>query len=400
MTPDKSYNGYRSFQYLESGKDFEDFRLVKETNRVPSKEIRLSKEEEEKLNEIIQNNVIISTHDHTFVMPEDLSQAKNYFRQNKIMTGYYGLSKSGLDAVFDGLLNSFDNINSKVPWKWDSIVYEIGMRLSDLSHQNYAIRGERVQDIINAHKNGNIAIIFHLEGASMIENDLDRIDILYGFGVRAMGLVYSESNMIGGGLKEKKDGGLTRFGYEVTERMNKIGMAVDLAHCGDQTSLDAIEASKVPVLISHAGSRTVWKTNRMKPDEVIQALAEKGGIIGIEAAPHTTISEKHPRHSLESVMDHFQYLEGLIGVDHIAFGPDSLFGDHVGMHHAFSKELGISEAQKMVRYDEVPYVDGIENPSEFKNIIRWLIKNGYSEEVIKKVSGGNVLRVLERIWVR
>ncbi|MEM3828085.1 MAG: membrane dipeptidase [Conexivisphaerales archaeon] len=397
---EKNYSGYKSFQYLEPGKDFEKFEFVKEINRVPSMEIKLSKEDEDRFKEILQNNIIISIHDHTFVLPEDLNQAKNYFRQNRIVTGYYGLSKSGLDAVFDGLLNSFDIINSNVPWKWDSIVYEIGMRLSDLSHQDYAIVGRKVDDIINAHKNGNIALIFHLESSSMIENDLDRIDILYGFGIRVMGLVYSESNMIGGGLKEKRDGGLTKFGYEVVERMNKIGMAIDLAHCGDQTSLDAIEASKVPVFITHAGSRTIWNTNRMKPDEVIQALAEKGGIIGIEAAPHTTISKKHPKHSLDSIMDHFQYIEKLVGIDHIAFGPDTLFGDHVGMHHIFARELGISEAQKMVSYEEVPYVDGIENPSEFKNIIRWLIKNGYSDEEIRKVSGENVLRVLRKIWIK
>ncbi|MEM3191168.1 MAG: membrane dipeptidase [Thermoplasmatales archaeon] len=400
MSMEKNYSGYKSFQYLEPGKDFEKFEFVKEINRVPSMEIKLSKEDEDRFKEILQNNIIISIHDHTFVLPEDLNQAKNYFRQNRIVTGYYGLSKSGLDAVFDGLLNSFDIINSNVPWKWDSIVYEIGMRLSDLSHQDYAIVGRKVDDIINAHKNGNIALIFHLESSSMIENDLDRIDILYGFGIRVMGLVYSESNMIGGGLKEKRDGGLTKFGYEVVERMNKIGMAIDLAHCGDQTSLDAIEASKVPVFITHAGSRTIWNTNRMKPDEVIQALAEKGGIIGIEAAPHTTISKKHPKHSLDSIMDHFQYIEKLVGIDHIAFGPDTLFGDHVGMHHIFARELGISEAQKMVSYEEVPYVDGIENPSEFKNIIRWLIKNGYSDEEIRKVSGENVLRVLRKIWIK
>jgi membrane dipeptidase len=233
----------------------------------------------------------------------------------------------------------------------------------------------------------------------MIGNDLDRVDVLYGLGVRCMGLVYSESNAIGSGLREKADGGLTDFGYRVVDRMNRLGMAIDLAHVGDRTSLDAIEASSKPVFITHAGSRTVWPTKRMKPDNVLQAMAERGGVIGIEAAPHTTLSETHPRHSIESVMDHFRYLEKLIGIDHVAFGPDTLFGDHVALHKLFSKQLSVAQIQSGKSFPEVEYVDGLENPSEYVNIVRWLVREGYSDQDIAKVVGENVLRVLGSVWV-
>ncbi|MCW2576835.1 MAG: Microsomal dipeptidase, partial [Modestobacter sp.] len=154
--------------------------------------------------------------------------------------------------------------------------------------------------------------------------------------------------------------------------------------------------SSKPVLITHAGARTMWDTPRMKPDEVLLGCAQTGGVIGIEAAPHTTISADHPRHSLESVMDHFTYCVELMGIDHVTFGPDTLFGDHVALHDAFAANFALDQAHP---FEKVPYVDGIENPAEnYHNIIGWLVKHGYSDTDIQKVVGGNIMRVLREIW--
>jgi membrane dipeptidase len=138
----------------------------------------------------------------------------------------------------------------------------------------------------------------------------------------------------------------------------------------------------------------------MKPDEVLRACAATGGVLGVEAAPHTTLSHEHPAHSIESVMDHFLYCVDLMGIDHVAFGPDTLYGDHVGLHHIFAKNLGVKEAQKSgPNYEEVEYVAGLENPTEnFYNIIGSLVKRDWSDEDIEKVVGGNILRVLEQVW--
>ena len=138
----------------------------------------------------------------------------------------------------------------------------------------------------------------------------------------------------------------------------------------------------------------------MKTDETIIECAKRGGVIGIEAAPHTTISPQHPKHSLESVMDHFQYCVDLVGLEHVSFGPDTLFGDHVGLHDAFSSNLSLGQAHANVDYEKQPYVDGIENPAEaFYNIIGWLVKHDYSDDEIRAVVGGNTMRVLEEVWV-
>src|SRR2546428_4697945 len=80
----------------------------------------------------------------------------------------------------------------------------------------------------------------------------------------------------------------------------------------------------------------------MKNDETLRAMAAKGGVIGVEAAPHTTLTQKHPKHSLESVMEHVAYCVELIGVDHVGLGPDTLFGDHLGLHHAFAVQLSLA----------------------------------------------------------
>lgn len=397
----KKYSGYRSFSYLKAGEDFKEFKLSQECGRVPPLDMNLTQAEEDRVKRIFDENLIISLHDHCFIAPEDLGQFMEFRRWGRDFTGYEGLSRSGMDAVFDNLMNGTAMITSRAGWKWDDVIFDLGMRLSDIDHQDMLFLCRTTQDIEHAKKNGQIAFIVSIEGAAMIENELDRIDILYGLGVRCLGIAYSEGNQLGGGLKEKRDGGLTTFGRKAVQRMNRLGMAIDISHSGDQTSLDTIEASEKPVFITHAGARALWNTSRLKPDEVIIACAAKGGVIGIEAAPHTTLTKKHARHSIESFMEHFEYCVKLVGIDHVAFDPDALFGDHVGLHHALTEALSIKASHGSMEYQEVEYVEGLENPSEtFPNIVRWLVQHGYSDEDIAKVVGGNIMRVLKEVWYR
>jgi membrane dipeptidase len=212
-----------------------------------------------------------------------------------------------------------------------------------------------------------------------------------------LGLVFSQSNAIGGGLSEKRDGGLTAFGHRVVARMNSLRLPIDLSHAVDDTTLDAIKASSQPVFIGHAGARAVWGTKRMKPDDVIKACADKGGVFGIEAAPHTTMSHSHPEHDIDAVMEHFEYVKDLVGIDFVSFGPDAMFGDHVGLHEANASAYGDDSSDET--FERVPYVEGCENPAEaWWNIPRWLAAHGYGDADIAKVIGGNVLRALSEIF--
>jgi membrane dipeptidase len=395
------YSGYRSFQYLEAGTDYREFVLAKELDRVPSRRVEVSERDEERVQKLLEENLVISLHDHCFVVPEDVRELAEYRRQGRDFTGYAGLAESGLDAVFDCLMDGTGTITSKAGWKWDDVIFDLGMRLSDIAHQDFVARGETLSDIRQAKQNGQIAFVASLEAATAIENEVDRLDILYGLGIRSSGIAYSEANTLGSGLREAKDGGLTEFGRQAVRRMNRLGIAIDVSHSGDQTSLDTIEASDRPIFITHAGARALWNTKRMKPDEVLKAMAAKGGVIGIEAAPHTTLTKKHPKHSIESFMEHFEYCADLVGIDHVAFGPDTLFGDHVGLHHYYAKQLSIAAARGQQEFEEVEFVDGIENPAEaFPNIVRWMVKHDYSDGDIAKAIGGNVMRVLEEAWFR
>ncbi len=397
----KTYNGYKSFQYLEPGVDYREFKLAKEIDRVPAYSYPVPPQEEQRVQRILAEHVIVSMHDHSFVTPEDVGEIFEYRRWGRDFTGYEGLAVSGLDVLFENFMDGTALITSRAGWKWTDVIHDLGIRLSDFAHQDMVYLALTVDDLYRAKPEGKIAFVATLESATPIENEVDRVDVLYGFGVRSMGLVYSEANALGGGLREPSDGGLTQFGRQVVRRMNKLGMTIDTAHCGDKTTLDAIEASEKPILISHVGARALWNSNRMKPDSILKACAEKGGVIGIEAAPHTTITEKHPVHTIESFMEHLTYIANLVGIDHVAIGPDTLFGDHVGLHHAFASHLSIASSRGSRQVDEVEYVKGLENPAEvFPNVIRWLVKHGYKDEDIAKVVGLNALRVLKATWAR
>jgi len=397
----KIYDGYRSFQYLEPGADYRPFRLAKEIGRVEPYVYPVTEAQEQRVQRLLAENDIVSVHDHTSVFPEDTGEIFEYVRQGREWTGYEGLAVSGLDVLFENFMDGTALITSSAGWKWTDIIHDLGIRYSDFAHQEMVYVALTVDDLYRARREGKIALVATLESATPIENEIDRVDILYGLGIRSMGITYSEANALGCGLKEPNDGGLTTLGRRVVQRMNRLGMTIDTAHCGDQTALDAIELSEKPTLISHVGARALWHTNRMKPDQVLKACAERGGVIGIEAAPHTTLTAKHPQHSIESYMEHFEYVADLCGIDHVAFGPDTLFGDHVGLHHAFASQLSIASAHAGMEYEEVDYVKGLENPGEvMPNVARWLVSHGYSDDEIVQVMGQNVLRVLEQSWAR
>jgi len=345
---------------------------------------------------LLRDSICVSLHDHAGISPLDWNDNDAYIRQGREWYGFEGLAASGLDAVFENFLDGVATITSAGGWKWTDVIHDLGMHLADVAHQSTVFVGGTVADIEEAHRTGRIAMVPSMEGAAMIENELDRLDVLFGLGVRMCGVAYSESNQLGGGVKDPGDGGLTRFGLDAVRRMNRLGMAIDISHAGDVTGMQTCEMSERPVFLSHSGARALFSERKLKEDDLLKAVAGTGGVIGIEGSPHTTISPAHPRHSLEGVMDHFEYCVDLMGIDHVGFGPDTFFGDHVGLHVQYAGNLDTGEVGE---FEPAEYVEGMENPSEFPNVIRWLVGHGYSDEQIAKVVGGNVLRALREVWV-
>ena len=391
--------GYAAYSYLEAGAAVQAFELAPESGRVPPYQAGLTAEQERRARELLAGSLVISLHDHPVRFPARMEETPDYNRTGRQHAAYAGLAASGMTVVFDNMMNGTACVTGHAPWRWDDVITDLGMRQADLAHQQQVIAVRSVADIDAAYRSGRVGLVFGLEAATPIENELDRLDVLYGLGLRQIGIAYSDANALGSGLAEAVDGGLTSFGRRAVRRMNQLGLAIDVSHSSDRTALDVCAVSERPVLITHAGARAVWDTPRMKPDDVLRAVADTGGVIGMSAAPHTTLSAAHPRHSIESVMDHFSYCADLVGLDHVAFGPDTLYGDHVALHRIFAPLLGLG-AMRGPAFEPVEYVDGLENPTEnFANITGWLVSRGFGDDSVRAVLGGNVYRVLRRIWV-
>lgn len=416
MGKNKKYNGYEAYQYLDPGFDYKEFKLSKTLDRVPSYKVPLSKTEEERLEDLIEKSILINVHSHPLISTEDSSQAIPMKSLGRSFCAYEVLSESGLDCIFDNMMDGTGYITSYNGWKWTDIIHDLGIRLSDLHHQDMIIHCLKANDIKDAYNEGKIALVLCLEASTAIENELDRIDILYGLGIRSMGLCYDISDMIGGSGSEP-DRGLTDFGYDAVKRMNKLGMLIDKGHANPKTMLEAIEASDKPIYFSH-GRPSIDLSRSAVPDKVVETLAENNGVFGIGGAGYGIITEKHPIGSIDSYMEAVEYCIELAGINQIACGPDTHYGDQQGLYkYWFPHRLGhYRRPGKKIHKSPRPsvdtgdfdthkrnegdpgYVKGLENPNEFINIPRWLIKNGYSDIEIKKIIGLNALKLVETVW--
>ncbi|WP_240375966.1 dipeptidase [Bacillus piscicola] len=395
---EKKYNGYQSFSYLTAHADYTLYELDDDINRTPDHSPHLTSEEEEKVSELFTKHPIVSLRDHGFIVPKQYEDILPYCSELHTAFHYEGIAQSGIDVIFENFMDGIAALTSKNGLKWEDVIYLLGMRYADIQKQDTVYLAYSYNDLKTAKRRKQTALLPSLEAANILENEIDRVDILYGLGIRCMGITYNESNTLGSGLAEKKDGGLTNFGRRVIERMNKLGMLIDISHCGDETSFDVIEASSDPVLMTHAGARTLWNTPRMKPDDLLKACAEKGGLIGVCAAPNTTLTKSSPEHTLESVMEHFEYMKELVGIDHVGLGPDTFYGDHTALQYAFDNRLRISDSHSGETFETSSYVKGLENPTEaMKNMISWLVKQQYTQKDIAKAAGKNAMRIMKKV---
>ena len=265
-------------------------------------------------------------------------------------------------------------------------------RLKIEKHPDFLV-AFRAQDFIRAKDTGKQAVMFGLE-PQCFGRHLDRVAVAYGLGIRAALLTLNTRNYIGDGCGERTNAGLSYLGLELVERMNELGMLIDLSHCGSQTTLDAIEASSDPVMCNHIGARALYpQLKRLKTDDELVALANKGGLAGVSAIPNQL--SRNAEQGIEDMLNHIDYIVNLIGIDHVAIGTDIVFGDQVEVHRRTDKSL-----LKLDSYGQelnAPYMYGIESPEEWPNITRGLVSRGYSDDEIRKILGGNALRIIQEV---
>lgn len=252
-----------------------------------------------------------------------------------------------------------------------------------------------------AKRDGKIGIFLHMQGADPIEDNLDLIDLYKALGVGMIQLTYNVVNRAGSGCEVDSDEGLTSYGRAVVERLNACKVIVDCSHTGLRTSFDAIERSKAPVVLSHSNPASVHASARNVPDALIDAIAKTGGLIGIAGFP--AMVAPHARPTLDDFARHIDAIVQRVGCDHVGLGIDYYWGQ-AGVASDAAASESYREAVAAGRWsDAYPppphhYPQGIETPRALGALTACLLQRGYSGGDVRKILGGNWLRVMREVW--
>jgi membrane dipeptidase len=256
-------------------------------------------------------------------------------------------------------------------------------------------------DIARAKRENKIGIMQGFQYTAFLEEKPDRIEMFRQLGVRIMQLTYNNRSIFGDGCLEPGNAGLSKAGIAAVKKMNDVGVAVDLSHSGYRTTSDGIAQSAKPVLISHSGCAAVYAHPRNKPDEILKALADRGGYFGVYLMPYVVASPTVP--TREHVLDHIVHAINVCGADHVGIGSDGSIQKTVltpeqkaafDQDIARRKKLGIGAPGE----DRYPYVPDLNGPDHMEVIAIELAKRGQPTAVIEKVLGANFQRVIGEIW--
>lgn len=262
-------------------------------------------------------------------------------------------------------------------------------------HDDWLMRVDSPEALARVKKSGKIGVILGLQNSEQFTRP-DDVDAFYAIGQRVSQLTYNARNMIGNGSTERRDEGISDYGVAIIERMNKIGMAVDVSHCGDRTSLDAFELSKRPVLVTHSNVRALNPGHpRCKPDEVIRAVGKAGSVMGITGV-RNFVKGSEPT-TIEDVIDQFDYVKKLIGVQHLGVGSDIDLDGYDDMPPDEYKQLKAGYKGSYAFRDKID-IEGLDHPKRMYDLTDGLIRRKYSDAEITGILGDNFQRVLNTIW--
>lgn len=343
------------------------------------KEIVLSKKQEEHAQELIQNNFFMDGLCGNLIMPEPPVRDGKTYLERLLESGcnVQNITLSNPNASFEEVLKDMYNYFNLFSYDPDRV-----MQINS------------VADIEKAYKEHKIGVIFGLQNSSCVGEDFYKWSILSKLGLRICQLTYMEPNLYGSGCLDEANGGLTYYGKQAIREMNRQRIVVDLSHVGERTSLEAIEYSTEPCIFSHSNSLTVCPTsNRNLTDEMIKAVAAKGGLVGLNSHGFTCHKEVGVQGTLEDYMEHFVYVAELVGTDYIGIGTD--------IYEYYTKEYW--EMKTKLLYNspwmfETVFNRDLKRVDQYVNITRGLVYLGFSDEDIRKILGGNYLRVLKQVW--
>ncbi|WP_396201965.1 dipeptidase [Gemmatimonas sp.] len=257
------------------------------------------------------------------------------------------------------------------------------------------MRIDSVQDFTRVKASKKIAVILGLQNAQHFRRP-DDVNFFYNLGQRVSQLTYNSRNLIGNGATERRDEGISDFGAAIIDRMNKVGMAIDVSHCGDRTTLDAFELSKKPVLITHSNCRVLANGHpRDKTDEAILAVKKSGSVIGITGV-RMFVRDREPT-TIEHALDHFDHVSKLIGPEHLGVGSDIDLYGYDAMPAELNKQLRAGYKGSYGFREKID-IEGLNHPRRMFDLAEGLIRRKYSDANIEGILGGNFRRVLTQIW--
>ncbi|HEY3571788.1 MAG TPA: membrane dipeptidase [Thermoanaerobaculia bacterium] len=270
------------------------------------------------------------------------------------------------------------------------------------THPDVLTRIKSAADLDRAKESRRLGIIYGFQDATPLGDDPGRVELFSRFGVRIIQLTYNRRNLLGDGCLEPANAGLSRLGQQVVERMNELGVLVDLSHCGHRTTLDGIAMSKKPVAITHAGCAAIADLPRNKTDEELRRLAEKGGVMGIYFMPFLRTKGQPTSADL---IRHIEHAVNVAGEDHVGLGTDGgisgieLTPEFIKHHREDvqnRRRLGISAPGE--EEDVYTFLPDLNTPRRFETLAAMLRERGHSQARIGKILGGNFARLFREVW--
>lgn len=285
---------------------------------------------------------------------------------------------SGGPSAYESAINFFGSVNALIA-----------------GADQFMMRIDSAADFQRVRGSGKIGILPGLQNAQHFRRPAD-VPFFFGLGQRVAQLTYNSRNLIGNGSTERRDEGISDFGAGIVDQMNKTGMAIDVSHCGDRTTLDAFELSKMPVLITHSNCRALVPGHpRCKTDEAIRAVGKAGSVMGITGV-RNFVKNAEPT-TIEDVINHFDHVRKLIGPEHVGVGSDVDLDGYDDLPADVQKQLRASYKDTYSFREKID-IEGLDHPKRMFDLTEGLIRRKYTDTEIRGVLGGNFVRVLEQIW--
>lgn len=324
-------------------------------------------------NETLKNFVIIDGHTD---IPRDVYLRESKGEKNVFFNNHYlQLKNSGVNIIFANIFTKGSKEDSLIEG-----LLEVEKLLKIVEENEEVVIIKSKADLESVLKTKKLGMVLSLEGFEPLYGNLELLDMYYRLGIRAGMLTWNSKNPFAHGTDEKI-GGLTDLGFLAIERMNELGILVDVSHLNEEGFWDIIKVNKMLTIASHSNARALFNHPRNLSDEQIRAIANSGGVIGI-VSYFSKVDEKDPgkvrtkddeTETIHDVIKHIEYMVGLVGYDHVALGLD--FNMYLG-------DFGVK---------------GLESTEKIPDLIKLLLERGHSIENVRKIAGENWIRVLREI---